>query len=83
VDSAALIGISILLLLAAGTTNGATPIPEAERLAAIATRVEASCRSCEQDLASPNSQPSVRQLTACALGWLELRHEPARAGWRI
>jgi len=69
----------MLLLLAAGTANGATPLPEAERLAAIATRVEASCRSFEQDLARPNPQPSVRQLTACALGWLELGQEPARA----
>jgi hypothetical protein len=69
----------MLLLLAAGTANGATPLPEAERLAAIATRVEASCRSFEEGLAGPNPQPSVRQLTACALGWLELGQEPARA----
>ena len=78
-----MIGVLILLLLATGTANGATPIPEAERLAAVATRVEASCRSFERGLASPNPQPSVRQLTACALGWLELGQEPARAGWRI
>jgi hypothetical protein len=79
VDSPALIGVSILLLLAAGTANGATPLAGAERLAVIATRVEASCRSFEQGLATPNPQPSVRQLTACALGWLELGYEPARA----
>jgi hypothetical protein len=83
VDSPALIGVSIPALLAAGTANAATPLPEAERLSTIATRVEASCRSFEQDLARPDLQPSVRQLTACALGWLELGYEPARAGWRI
>jgi hypothetical protein len=71
------------LLLAGWTTHGATPLPEAERLAAIATRVEASCRSFEEGLVNPNPHPSVRQLTACALGWLELGYEPARAGWRI
>ena len=78
-----MIGVSILALLAAGTANGASPLPEAERLAAVATRVEASCRSFERGLATPDPQPSVRQLTACALGWLELGYEPARAGWRI
>jgi hypothetical protein len=67
------------LLLAAGAAQAASSLAEAERLAAIATRVEASCRSFEQDLARPNPQPSVRQLTACALGWLELGQEPARA----
>ncbi|MCX6915395.1 MAG: hypothetical protein NT167_20520, partial [Verrucomicrobia bacterium] len=77
-----MIGVSILALLAllaAGSANGATPLPEAERLAAIATRVETSCRSFERGLATPDPQPSVRQLTACALGWLELGQEPARA----
>lgn len=69
----------LLLLAAAGTTGGASPLPEAERLFAIATRVEAGCRSFEQSLANPNPQPSVRQLTSCALGWLELGQEPARA----
>ena len=65
--------------MAAGTAHGATPLPEAEHLAAIAVRVEASCRSFEQGLAGPNPQPSVRQLTSCALAWLELGQEPARA----
>ncbi len=71
--------LALLALLAAGSANGATPLPEAERLAAIATRVETSCRSFERGLATPDPQPSVRQLTACALGWLELGQEPARA----
>jgi hypothetical protein len=71
----------LMLVFAAVTVNsrGANPLPEAERLAAIATRVETSCRSFEQGLATLNPQPSVRQLTACALGWLELGYEPARA----
>ena len=59
--------------------HGATPLPEAARLATIAARVETGCRSFEQGLAGPNPQPSVRQLTACALGWLELGEAPARA----
>lgn len=67
------------LLLAAQASNGAAPTAEADRLAAIGTRVEAACRSVEQGLAEPNPQPSVRQLTSCALGWLELGEPPDRA----
>lgn len=81
VSRLALLGnvLKMAWLVAAGTTRGATPLPEIERLAAIATRVEAGCRQVEERLASPNPQLSVRQLTSCALGWLELGHEPARA----
>jgi len=67
------------LLLAAQAGNGAAPTAEADRLAWIGTRVEAGCRSLEQGLANPNPQPSVRQLTSCALGWLELGEAPDRA----
>lgn len=68
-----------LLLVAGGITQGATSFPEAERLAVVAVRVEAGCRSVEAGLAQPNPQPSVRQLTAAALGWLELDQPASRA----
>lgn len=68
--------LSVALLARA---PAATPLPEADRLAAIATRVEAGCRQVEAGLAQPNPQPSVRQLTSAALGRLELGDEPARA----
>ena len=69
----------MLLLGTTGTTSAAAPFPEAERLAAVAVRVAAGCRSVEEGLAQPNPQPSVRQLTSAALGWIELGQPPARA----
>lgn len=67
------------LLFVAGTNFGANSLPESERLAVVAARVEAGCRQTEAGLAVPNPQPSVRQLTAAALGWLELEQPAARA----
>ncbi len=67
-----------LLVGVAGAQDPAA-LPEAERLAVVAARVAAGCRSVEEGLARPNPQPSVRQLTAAALGRLELGDEPARA----
>jgi hypothetical protein len=69
----------LAFLVAIVSTCGATPPTEVERLTAIATRVEAGCRQVEEGLANPNPQPSVRQLTSCALGWLELDQPAARA----
>ena len=71
--------LSLVWLVAAAPTPGASPLPEAERLAVIGTRVEAGCRSVEAGLSQPNPQPSVRQLTSAALGWLELDQPAARA----
>jgi len=71
--------LPLFLFLLAQVTQAATPTPKPERLAVIAARVEAGCRSCERDLDRPDPQPSVRQLTACALGWLELGEPAARA----
>jgi hypothetical protein len=68
-----------LLLVVAQGISGAAPPPETERMAAVGTRIQAGCRSVEQGLANPNPQPSVRQLTACGLGWLELGEAPDRA----
>lgn len=74
-----LAGCSWGLLVATGDAQLATSFPEAERLAVVAARVAAGCRSVEEGLAQPNPQPSVRQLTSAALGRLELGDEPARA----
>ncbi|MCC6822340.1 MAG: hypothetical protein IT579_16540 [Verrucomicrobia subdivision 3 bacterium] len=71
--------LPILLLSAAVIAQGGSSVPEAERLAVVATRVEAGCRQVEAGLANPNPQPSVRQLTSAALGWLELGQPPERA----
>lgn len=72
--------VSVALFLAVTTANTcATPVPEAERLAVVSARVEAGCRYVEDGLANPNPQPSLRQLTAAALGWLELGQPPERA----
>ena len=70
---------ALALLGASGTAWSAMSLSEADRLATVAANVEAGCRSVEEGLANPNPQPSVRQLTSCALGRLELGHEPARA----
>jgi len=67
------------LIIVAGTTGAATPLLEAERLVVVATRVEAACRSVEEGAVQPNPQPSVRQLTSAALGWLELGQPAERA----
>jgi hypothetical protein len=67
------------LLLATTAVPAATPFPEPDHLAAITARVAAGCRSFERSLDRPDPQPSVRQLTSCALGWLELGEAPARA----
>ncbi|NOS70984.1 MAG: hypothetical protein HOP33_13765 [Verrucomicrobia bacterium] len=67
------------LLMAAINMRGETVLQEPERLALVGSRVEAGCRSVEEGLANPNPQPSVRQLTAAALGWLELGQPSERA----
>ena len=66
---------SLSLILAHG--SNAAPLPD--RLAVIGARVEAGCRSLERELTRPNPQPSVRQLTAGALGLLELDQPVAGA----
>ena len=71
--------MKLALLLVASATSVAATFPEAERLAFVAKRVEAGCRSVEDGIAQPNPQPSVRHLTAAALGWLELGEPAARA----
>lgn len=74
--------IQLLLMswmVTTGATQGAPAIPDAERLAVVAERVEAGCRQVEQGLAQPNPQPSVRQLTSAALGRLELGDDPVQA----
>ena len=65
-----------VIALAAGAVSVPT---EAERLAVIKARIEKACADFERKMASPNPQPSVRELTACALGLLELDAEPTRA----
>ena len=58
-----------------GQIPPAVPSP----LADIAQRVESGCISTEQGIDGPNPQPSVRQLTAAALGMLELDRSADRA----
>ena len=71
--------LTVSWLTLAGAAQGATPPSEAERLAQIGARVQAGCRSAEEAIASPDPQPSVRHLTAAALGLLELDQAPERA----
>ena len=71
--------LKLALLIVAGATSVAATFPETERLALVARRVEAGCRSVEDGIAQPNPQPSVRHLTAAALGWLELGEPAVRA----
>ncbi len=72
--------LALLFSLAiAVPVRAATILPESERRALVATRVEEDCRNVENGLANPNPQPSVRQLTSAALGWLELNQPAARA----
>ena len=68
-----------LLLLTFQAGGNAAPLPGSECFAAIAARIETGCRNLEQDVSRTNDQPSVRQLTLCALGLRELGESPARA----
>ena len=69
----------LLLLLTFQAGGNAAPLLGSECLAAIAARIETGCRNLEEDVSRPNDQPSVRQLTSCALGLLELGEPPDRA----
>ena len=62
-----------LLFFALATfARAETPPSRPERLNVIAARVEEGCRSVEAGLTVTNPQPSIRQLSSCALGWFEL-----------
>ena len=66
-------------VLVAASAQGASLPTEAERLSVIQARIEKACADFERSLARTNAKPSVRELTACALGVLELGGDPARA----
>lgn len=56
------LALHALLLSVAVIARGAIPLPEAQRLAVVAARVEVGCRPVEEGLAQPNPQPSVRRV---------------------
>ena len=67
-----------VVAITAGADGVSIP-PEAERQAVIRARIEKACADFERSLARSGAKPSVRELTACALGVLELGGDPARA----
>jgi len=71
--------VLLLLSLVSPFARCASPATETDRMSAIGARVAAACRETERGLADPHAQPSVRQLTSCALGLLELGEASARA----
>ena len=69
----------VLTLAAQLAPSALAAAPDPDRLAVMAARIETSCQGAERAMNRPHPQPSVRDLTAAALGWLELGQPAARA----